>query len=76
VQRHVRYLGEINDTQELAWRRSNQVFEDAAAKPRTLAPFPEDRGERLLPDASVVHLKLWPARLDRARDNGAPADAD
>ncbi len=28
VQRHVLYLGEINDTQEAAWRRSIEVFED------------------------------------------------
>src|SRR5438477_3451286 len=35
VQRHVLYLGEINDTQELAWRRSIAVIEDGAAQPRT-----------------------------------------
>src|SRR5947208_7167742 len=43
VQRHVLYLGEINDTQELAWRRSIEVLEDGAARPRTLSLFPEDR---------------------------------
>src|SRR5213076_2660180 len=37
VQRHVLYLGEINDTQELAWRRSIAVLEDGAAQPRTLS---------------------------------------
>src|ERR1700731_1518911 len=30
VQRHVLYLGEINDTQELPWRRSIAVLEDGA----------------------------------------------
>src|SRR5947207_12270717 len=40
VQRHVLYLGEINDTQELAWRRSIEVLEDGAAQPRTLSLFP------------------------------------
>jgi hypothetical protein len=30
VQRHALYLGEINDTQELAWRRSIEVLEDGA----------------------------------------------
>jgi len=34
VQRHVLYLGEINDTQELAWRRSIEVLEDGATQPR------------------------------------------
>jgi hypothetical protein len=43
VQRHVLYLGEINDTQELAWRRSIEVLEDGAARPRTLSLFPEHR---------------------------------
>src|ERR1700730_17534643 len=43
AQRHVLYLGEINDTQELAWRRSMEVLEEGAAQPRTLSLFPEDR---------------------------------
>src|SRR5438270_634144 len=43
VQRHVLYLGEINDTQELAWRRSIEVLEEGATQPRTLSLFPEDR---------------------------------
>ena len=28
VQRHVLYLGEINSSQELAWRKSIEVFDD------------------------------------------------
>src|SRR5258708_24181688 len=44
VQRHVLYLGEINDTQELAWRRSIEVLEEGATQPRTLSLFAEDRG--------------------------------
>src|SRR5947208_7597154 len=43
VQRHVLYLGEINDTQELAWRRSIEVLEEGSPQPRTLSLFPEDR---------------------------------
>jgi hypothetical protein len=41
VQRHVLYLGEINDSQELAWRRSIDVLEDGAAQPR--AAVADDR---------------------------------
>src|SRR3954464_11866764 len=55
VQRHVLYLGEINDTLELAWRRSIEVLEEGATQPRTLSLFPEDRGAGVLADASVVH---------------------
>src|SRR5689334_16126982 len=58
VQRHVLYLGEINDTQESAWRRSIEVLEDGAAQPRTLSLFPEDRCEGLLADASIVGVRL------------------
>ena len=71
VQRHVLYLGEINDTQELAWRRSIAVVEDGAAQPRTLSLFPEDRCEGLLADASIVRLKLSELRLRRPRQWGA-----
>ena len=71
VQRHVLYLGEINDTQELAWRKSIEVFEDGAIQPRTLSLFPEDRCEGFLPDASIVRLKLSHMRLYRPRQWGA-----
>src|SRR4030088_206881 len=71
VQRHVLYLGEINDTQELAWRRSIEVFEEGGTPPRTLSLFPEDRCEGLLPDASIVRLKLSQVRLCRPRQWGA-----
>src|SRR5438046_3411918 len=71
VQRHVLYLGEINDTQELAWRRPIEVLEDGAARPRTLSLFPEDRVEGLLTDASVVGVRLSELRLRRPRQWGA-----
>ena len=41
AQRHVLDRGEINDSQELAWRRSIEVLEEGAAPPRTLSLFPE-----------------------------------
>src|SRR5258707_10832482 len=71
VQRHVLYLGEINDTQELAWRRSIEGLQDGAAQPRTLSPFPGDRCEGLLADASIVRVKLSALQLRRPRQWGA-----
>jgi transposase len=71
VQRHVLYLGEINDTQELAWRKSIEVVEHGAARPRTLSLFPEDRCEGLLADDSIIRLKLSQVRLRRPRTWGA-----
>jgi transposase len=71
VQRHVLYLGEINSSQELAWRKSIEVLEEGATRPRTLALFPEDRCEGLLPDQQIVRLKLSQLRLHRPRQWGA-----
>ena len=71
VQRHMLYLGEINDTQELAWRKSIEVFDEGVARPRMLSLFPEDRCEGLLPDASIVRLTLSQMRLCRPREWGA-----
>src|SRR2546421_12741605 len=71
VQRHVLYLGEINDTQELAWRRSIEVLEEGATRPRTLWLFPEDRCAGVLADASIVHVKLSQLQLRRPRQWGA-----
>ncbi len=71
VQRHVLYLGEINSSQERAWRRSIEVIEDGSDAPRTVALFAEDRVGGLLPDASIVTVKLSAMRLLRPRQWGA-----
>src|SRR6516162_36640 len=71
VQRHVLYLGEINDLQELAWRRSIEVLEEGAGQPRTLSLFPEDRCAAALADASTLHVKLSQLQLRRPRQWGA-----
>ena len=71
VQRHVLYLGEINSSQELAWRRSIEVLDEVTRAPRTLALFPEDRCEALVGDEAVVRLRLAQLRLERPRQWGA-----
>jgi len=71
LQRHVLYLGEINSSQELAWRKSIEVLEDGERVPRSLALFPEDRCEGLAPDASIVRLRLSELSLRRPRQWGA-----
>jgi hypothetical protein len=71
VQRHVLYLGEINATQQLAWRKSIEVFDEGTAQALTLSLFPEDRCEGVLPDASIVRLRLSQMRLCRPRQWGA-----
>jgi len=70
VQRPLLYLGEINDSQELAWRKSIEVIEAGTVQPRTLSLFPEDRYEGELPDTSIVRLKLNQLQLRRPRQWG------
>jgi len=71
VQRHVLYLGEINSSQELAWRKSIEVFEEGHERPSTLALFAEDRSEAVILDESVVRVRLSELRLCGARQWGA-----
>lgn len=71
LQRHVLYLGEINDSQAQAWRRSIEVLDEHDGAPRTLALFPEDRCDALIDDATVVRLRLSQLRLCRPRMWGA-----
>ena len=43
AQRHVLYLGEINDSQRLAWERSLAVFDEPSGETHQLALFPAGR---------------------------------
>ena len=72
VQRHVLYLGEINDSQELAWRKSIEVFEEGEESGQGRCRCsPEDRCAGLLADGSVVGVKLSSFCLERPRQWGA-----
>src|SRR5829696_5599788 len=37
IQRHVLYLGEINSSQQAAWRKTIEIFEEGSAQPRDCA---------------------------------------
>ena len=67
LQRHVLYLGESNDSQAHAWRRSIEVIDEREDAPRTVALFPEDRIEECVLDTSVVRLRLSQLRLCQPR---------
>lgn len=75
VQRQVLYLGEINDSQEVAWRRSIEVFADGRGAPVQMALFPEDRplpcgADAALADSEVVQIRLGELALRRPRQWG------
>ena len=70
VQRHVLYLGEINDSQQAAWCRTIEAFDENSPDRRQIALFPEDRVAPAL-DCDVVHVRLSGLRLRRPRQWGA-----
>jgi transposase len=69
VQRQVMYLGEINDSQQSAWRKTLEVFDEDRQQYQTLSLFAEDRP---LPGDAVnaVSVKLSEMRLLRPRSFG------
>ena len=67
LQRHLLYLGEINSSQERAWRKSVEVFDERTEQSRTLSLFPEDRLDEGVVDDSVVRLCLAQLRLCHPR---------
>jgi transposase len=70
VQRHVLYLGEINDSQRAAWQKSIEVFDEQQGQARQCALFPEDR----IPAADAafaVQVRLNQLQLSRPRTWGA-----
>ncbi len=70
VQHQVLYLGEVNDSQRQAWRKTIEVFEDGAVSPRTMALFPEGRSVEI-DDDDVVQIRLKDLELRRPRQWGA-----
>src|SRR5215471_4439571 len=70
VQRQVLYLGEVNSSQLLAWRRAIEVIDETTGKTRTLALFPEERS-LVATDTDSVRVRLSQMRLCRPRQWGA-----
>jgi hypothetical protein len=69
VQRTVVYLGEINDTQQTAWLKTLDVFDEQEQRSRALSLFPDDRE---IPERAVdsLQVKLSGLELRRARAFG------
>jgi transposase len=69
VQRIVLYLGEINDQQQAAWRKTLDVFDEDEQRYTTMSLFPEDR--EIPSDAlDSVQVKLSGLELRRPRPFG------
>ncbi len=69
AQRQVLYLGEINDSQQAAWRKTLEVFDEQQCRYTPLSLFPE--GRPVPADAiDSVQVKLSEMKLERARPYG------
>jgi transposase len=69
AQKQVLYLGEINDSQQAAWRKTLEVFDEQEQRYTPLSLFPEDRP--VPADAlDSVRVKLSEMKLERARPYG------
>jgi len=71
VQRHLLYLGEVNDSQKAAWTKVIEVFDTAQQQTRELALYPADRA---VPEHALeygVQVRLSEFALRRPRQWGA-----
>ena len=68
VHRTVVYLGEINDSQPAAWRKTLEVFDEKEQDFATLRLFPDDR--EIAADVDTLQVKLGEMQLERPRAFG------
>ena len=67
AQRTVLYLGEINDSQQEAWRKTLEVFDEADRRFTTLSLFPEDR---VVPAEAVNSIQVKLSEMELRRQIG------
>ena len=69
TQRRVLYLGELNDNQEAAWKKTLEVYDEKSEQFTTLSLFPDDR--EISPAAvDSLQVKLSQMQLKRPRQYG------
>lgn len=69
TQRQALYLGEINDSQQAAWRKTLEVFDEKTGERCQLSLFPSDRA--IPPDAlNAIAVDLSRMKLRRSRSFG------
>ena len=70
-QKTLLYLGEINDTQQVAWTKAIQVFDLAADQTQNLSLFPADRSVPSALAGVSLSVCLTDYQLQRPRQYGA-----
>ena len=71
VQRHLLYLGEINDSQKESWTKATEVFDPVLRQTRELALYPADRPVPEHASDYGVQVRLDQFELRRPRQWGA-----
>ena len=71
VQRHLLYLGEINDSQKAAWTKVTEVFDMVGQQTRELALYPAERDVPVHAADYGVQVRLDQFELRRPRQWGA-----
>lgn len=69
VQKQVLYLGEINDSQRVAWLKTIEVFDEKSKEYRQLSLFPHDVKTSVL-SVESIHVRLDQLTLHRPRQWG------
>ncbi len=70
MQRHVLYLGEINDSQKESWCQTIEILEQGQTQPRQVPLCPENRKAASL-ECDVIHIHTTEMELHRLRQWGA-----
>ena len=69
IQRHVLYLGEISGSQQVAWRRTIEIFDQGENVPRTVALVAAER--QIEQDSqAIVRIRLDGMKLCQPRQWG------
>ena len=71
IQRHLLYLGEINDSQKQSWTKATEVFDPVLRQTRELALYPADRPVPEQASDYGVQVRLDQFELRRPRQWGA-----
>ncbi|HSB79156.1 MAG TPA: IS1634 family transposase, partial [Candidatus Methylomirabilis sp.] len=71
VDRHLLYLGEINDSQQESWLRCIEAFEEGSHRQLRLALFPADRAIPAHATDVGLQVRLNEFTLERPRQWGA-----
>jgi hypothetical protein len=69
IQRHVLYLGEISNSQQVAWRRTIEIFDQGEKVPRTVALVDAER--QIEQDSrAIIRIRLDEMKLCHPRQWG------